>query len=56
MPLWGEPEWVHVQNVAQLHAYDCYQNVTEPHEQATEITKKVHLYVQHRNRESGRCL
>ena len=25
----GQAEWVHVQNVDQLHAYDCYQNVTE---------------------------
>jgi len=27
--LWGEPERVHVQNMAQLHAHDRYQNVTE---------------------------
>ena len=41
--LWGEPEWVHAQNVDQLHAHDCHQNVTEP--QA--------IHVQHRNCESG---
>jgi len=40
MTLWGEPEWVHMQNVDQLHAYDCYQNVTES--QATEYHTKVH--------------
>jgi len=32
--LWGEPDRVHMQNMEQLHAYDCHQNVTEP--QATE--------------------
>ena len=32
--LWGEPDRVHTQNMEQLHAYDCHQNVTEP--QATE--------------------
>ena len=24
----GKPEWVHVQNMEQLHAHDHYQNVT----------------------------
>ena len=33
--LWGEPERIHKQNMEQLHAYDCHQNVTEP--RATEI-------------------
>jgi len=27
--LWGEHEQVHVQNMEQLHAHDCYQNATE---------------------------
>ena len=27
--LWGKHERVHVQNMEQLHAHDCYQNVTE---------------------------
>jgi len=32
-----------MQNMDQLHAYDCYQNVTEP--QATEYhTKSTHMY------------
>ena len=31
----GEPERIHKQNMEQLHAYDCHQNVTEP--QVTEI-------------------
>jgi len=32
-----------MQNVDQLHAYDCYKNVTEP--QATEYPKKLtHVY------------
>ena len=40
MTLWGETERVHVQNMGQLHAHDCHQNVTEP--QATEYhTKKL---------------
>ena len=34
---------MHKQNVDQLHAYDCYQNVTEP--QTTEYhTKSTHMY------------
>ena len=33
--LWGEPKQIHEQNMEQLHAYDCHQNVTEP--RATEI-------------------
>jgi len=32
--LWGEPDWVHTQNMEQLRAFDCHQNVAEP--QATE--------------------
>jgi len=33
-----------MQNVDQLHAYDCYQNVTEP--QATEYhTKSTQVYI-----------
>jgi len=32
--LWGEPDRVHAQNMEQLHAFDCHQNVAEP--QATE--------------------
>ena len=39
MPWSGKPERVNMQNVDHLHAYDCYQNVTEP--QATEY----HTYV-----------
>jgi len=27
--LWGEPEWVQVQNMEQLHVHDRYQNVIE---------------------------
>jgi len=43
MTLWGKPERVHVQSVDQLHAHDCYQNVTEP--QATEYrAKSIHMY------------
>ena len=38
MTLWGEPYQVHVQNMEQLNAYDCHQNVTEP--QTTECQKK----------------
>ena len=41
--LLGEPEWVHVQNMEQLH--DCYQNVTEHKPQATVYEK---IYRQHR--------
>ena len=39
-----------VQNVDQLHAYDCHQNATEL--QTTEYHKK-YTRVQHRNCESG---
>ena len=43
MTLWGEPDRVHVQNMEQLHAFDCHQNVTEP--QATENhIKYTHVY------------
>ena len=41
--LWGEPDRVHTQNMEQLHAFDCHQNVAEP--QATEnhkIYRRVH--------------
>jgi len=34
MTLWGKPDRVHTQNMEQLHALDCHQNVAEP--QATE--------------------
>ena len=37
MTLWGEPDRVHTQNMEQLHAFDCHQNVAEP--QATENHK-----------------
>jgi len=30
MTLWGDPDRIRVQNMEQLHAYDCHQNVTEP--------------------------
>jgi len=39
-----------MQNIDQLHAYDCYQNVTDP--QATEYQKR-YTHVQHGNCESG---
>ena len=43
---------MHRQNIDQLHAYDCYQKVTEP--QATEIISlKKYARVQHRSCESG---
>ena len=35
---------VQVQNVDQLHACDCYQNVTEP--QVTEYQKSTHCTTQ----------
>jgi len=38
MTLWGKPYHLHMQNMAELNAYDCHQNVTEP--QATEYQKK----------------
>jgi len=41
MTLWGEPERIHMQNMEQLHAYDCDQNVTEP--RATE-NHTAHVY------------
>ena len=47
--LWGEPDRVHAQNMEQLHAFDCHQNVAEP--QATE-NHKIYTHV-HRNCESG---
>jgi len=28
--LWCEPDRVHPQNMEQLHAFDCHQNVAEP--------------------------
>ena len=41
--LWGEPDRVHMQNMEQLHAFDCHRNVAEP--QATENHKKyTHVY------------
>ena len=43
MTLWGEPDRVHAQNMEQLHAFDCHQNVAEP--QATENHMKyTHVY------------
>jgi len=45
----GEPDRVHAQNMEQLHAFDCHQNVAEP--QATE-NHKIYTRV-HRNCESG---
>jgi len=39
--MWCEPERVRVQNMEQLHAHDCPQNVTEP--QATEYHTKTTL-------------
>ena len=40
----GEPDRVHAQNMEQLHAFDCHQNVVEP--QATENhIKYTHVYV-----------
>jgi len=27
MTLWGEPDCVHAQNMEQLHAFDCHQNL-----------------------------
>ena len=29
MTFWGEPEWVHMQNMEQLHAHELHENVTE---------------------------
>ena len=49
MTLWSEPDRVHAQNMEQLHAFDCHQNVAEP--QATE-NHKIYTRV-HRNCESG---
>ena len=41
--LWSEPDPVHAQNMEQLHAFDCHQNVAEP--QATENhIKYTHVY------------
>ena len=41
--LWGDPDRVHVQNMEQIHAFDCHQNVAEP--QATENhIKYTHAY------------
>ena len=41
--MWGEPDRVHVQNMEQLHAFDCRQNVAKP--QATENhIKYTHVY------------
>jgi len=36
----GKPDRVHVQNMEQLHLYDCHQNVAET--QATEYQTCVH--------------
>ena len=35
--LWGEPGQVHVQNMEQLHAFDCHQNVAEPQARENHI-------------------
>jgi len=41
--LWGAPDRAHVQNMEQLNAFDCHQNVAEP--QATENhIKYTHVY------------
>ena len=48
--LWGDPDRVHVQNMEQLHAYDCPQNVTEPQATARISRKSTHVY---RGAESG---
>ena len=48
--MWGEPDGVHVQNMEQLHAYDCPQNVTEPQATARISRKSTHVY---RGAESG---
>ena len=42
--LWGDPDRVHVQNMEQLHAFDCHQNVAEP--QATENHINIHACTQ----------
>ena len=44
MTLWGEPKRVHMQNVEQLNAHDCHQNVieystTSSHQKKTLIYK-----------------
>jgi len=43
MTLWGEPDRVHVQNMEQLHAFDCHQNVAEPQATGNHI-KYTHVY------------
>ena len=40
----------HMQNMDQLHAYDCHQNVTEP--QSTEYHIKKYTRIQHKICES----
>ena len=47
MTLWCEPDRVHMQNMEQLHAYGCHENVTEP-----QKSHKIYTHV-HRNCESG---
>ena len=44
MTLWGEPEWMHVQNMEQLHAHGCYQNVTD-----LSVTQPQHIISRHQS-------
>jgi len=48
--LWGEPEQVHVQNMEQLHAHDCYQNLTEHKTSGHTIGNKIYRYAQFQHR------
>ena len=41
--LGGEPDQIHMQNMEQLHAYDCHQNVAEPQVTENHI-KYTHVY------------
>jgi len=47
--LWGKPDRVHAQNMEQLHAFDCHQNVAEPQ---VKENHKIYTSV-HSNCESG---
>ena len=45
MTLWGEPKRVHMQNVEQLNAHDCHQNVIE-YSTTSLHQKKTHMHKQ----------
>ena len=43
MTLWGEPDRVHAQNMEQIHAFHCHQNMAEP-QAKNKIYTRIHRH------------